>query len=95
MSLVDTQWLYTSLNSKDLKILDCSLYLPNLGKNGKEEYIKERIPDSIYFDIDKFSDIDCPYPHTLLSNEKFSEKLGKLGVQNNNHLIVYDEFVIF
>ena len=72
MSLVDTQWLYTSLNNKDLKILDCSWYLPNLGKNGKEEYIKERIPDSIYFDIDEFSDIDCPYPHTLLSNEKFS-----------------------
>ena len=45
MSLVDTQWLYTSLNNKDLKILDCSWYLPNLGKNGKEEYIKERIPD--------------------------------------------------
>tara|TARA_B100000212_G_scaffold273941_1_gene213394 strand:- start:1850 stop:2683 length:834 start_codon:yes stop_codon:yes gene_type:complete len=95
MSLVDTQWLYTSLNNKDLKILDCSWYLPNLGKNGKEEYIKERIPDSIYFDIDEFSDINCPYPHTLLSNEKFSEKLGKLGVQNNNHLIVYDAFGIF
>ena len=28
MSLVNTNWLFTNLNKKDLKILDCSWYLP-------------------------------------------------------------------
>ena len=42
MSLVNTNWLFTNLNKKDLKILDCSWYLPNLGKNGEEEYIKRK-----------------------------------------------------
>ena len=60
MSLVNTNWLFTNLNKKDLKILDCSWYLPNLGKNGEEEFLKERIPNSIFFNIDKFSDTDCP-----------------------------------
>ncbi len=95
MSLVNTNWLFTNLNKKDLKILDCSWYLPNLGKNGEEEFLKERIPNSIFFNIDKFSDTDCPYPHTLLNDEKFSQKLGKLGIENRNHLIVYDAFGIF
>ncbi|MAW01349.1 MAG: sulfurtransferase [Candidatus Pelagibacter sp.] len=95
MSLVDTNWLYTNLNKEDLKILDCSWYLPNLGKSGNEEYLKERIPNSIYFDIDEFSDPNCPYPHTLLNDEKFSQKIGKLGIENSNHLIVYDAFGIF
>ena len=53
MSLVETDWLEKNLN--DVKIIDCSWHMPQTKRNGYEEYNKEHITGSIFFDLDKNS----------------------------------------
>ena len=39
--------------------------MPQSQRNGFEEYKKEHIPNSIFFDLDKNSSIDTDLPHML------------------------------
>ena len=50
MSLVSTDWLSNNLNN--VKILDCSWHLPNSKRDSYREYLREHIPNSIFFDLD-------------------------------------------
>ena len=59
MSLVDTNWLENNLNN--VKIIDCSWHMPQANRNGFEEFKKQHIPNSIFFDLDKNSKIDTDY----------------------------------
>lgn len=95
MSLVTTNWLKENLNSPNITILDCTWHLPTTQRSGHKEFLKERIPGAIFFDIDKFSDENSPYAHMLLSDESFSEKASQLGLKNDHHIIVYDTIGIF
>ena len=95
MNLVDCNWLNQNLNNKNICILDCSWHLPNVDRNGKDEFLKERIPNSIYFDIDFFSDEDSSYPHMLSNKESFSNKVSDLGIKKDDHIICYDVLGIF
>ena len=65
MSLITTDWLYKNINKDNIKILDCSWHMPNTKRIGKVEFFKEHIPNSIFFDIDKFSDPLGKFPHTI------------------------------
>ena len=55
-NLVSTQWLEQRLDAPDIVILDASYYLPDAGRNGREEYDEQRIPGAVFFDIDDISD---------------------------------------
>ena len=51
MSLVSTNWL--NKNLRKVKIIDCSWHMPSTKRDGYNEYLKEHIPEAIFFDIDK------------------------------------------
>ena len=51
--LVSTEWL--GKNLEKVKILDASWHLPNANRNSYDEYKAEHIINSIFFDIDKYS----------------------------------------
>jgi len=95
MNLVNSDWLSQNLKNKNLSILDCSWHLPGTNRNGKEEFLKERIPGAIFFDIDYFSDENSEYPHTLINKDTFSKKVSEIGVKNTDHVICYDALGIF
>ena len=38
-----------------VKIIDCSWHMPQTNRNGFEEYKKQHIQNSIFFDLDKNS----------------------------------------
>ena len=95
MNLVNSDWLSQNLKNKNLSILDCSWHLPGTNRNGKEEFLKERIPRAIFFDIDYFSDENSEYPHTLINKDTFSKKVSEIGVKNTDHVICYDALGIF
>ena len=59
MSLVETEWLEKNFN--DVKIIDCSWHMPQTKRNGYEEYIKEHISGSLFFDLDKNSQKIQPF----------------------------------
>ena len=63
MPLVDTNWLEKNL--KNVKIIDCSWHMPQTKRNGFEEYQKQHIENTIFFDLDKNSKTDTDLPHML------------------------------
>ena len=82
MSLVETDWLERNLNS--VKILDCSWHMPQANRNGYEEYKKNHIPRSIFFDLDKNSATETDLPHMLVSLNKWEEIVSEMGIDNND-----------
>jgi thiosulfate/3-mercaptopyruvate sulfurtransferase len=95
MNLITCDWLNENLNQKDLSIIDCTWHLPGTNRDGKSEFLNERIPGSFFFDLDEFSDQSSKYPHTIADKEWFSKKVSELGVQNSDHIICYDTLGIF
>ena len=47
MSLVQTDWLEKNLN--DVKIIDCSWHMPQVKRDGFQEYKNNHIPNAIFF----------------------------------------------
>ena len=88
MSLVTSDWLENNLDK--VKLIDCSWHMPNVKRNGYEEYLKEHIPGTIFFDLDKYSDVNTDLPHMLPNPIKWEEIVSNLGISNNDRIIIYD-----
>ena len=88
MSLVKSDWLENNLDK--VKLIDCSWHMPNVKRNGYEEYLKEHIPGTIFFDLDKYSDANTDLPHMLPNPTTWEEIVSNLGISNNDRIIIYD-----
>ena len=88
MSLVESEWLENNINNT--KILDCSWHMPNVNRNGYDEYLKEHIPGSIFFDLDKYSKNNTDLPHMLPEPRVWEKIVSSLGISNNDKIIIYD-----
>ena len=88
MSLVTSNWLENNLDK--VKLIDCSWHMPSVKRNGYEEYIKEHIPGSIFFDLDKYSDTNTNLPHMLPDLNNWEKIISNLGINNNDRIIIYD-----
>ena len=88
MSLVDTNWLEKNINK--VKIIDCSWHMPQANRNGFEEYLKEHIPNAIFFDLDKNSKINTDLPHMLTDINSWGKIMGDMGIENKDEIVIYD-----
>ena len=88
MSLVETDWLFKNLNK--VKIVDCSWHMPQTNRNGFEEFKKKHIPNSIFFDLDQNSKKDTKLPHMLVQEKDWDKIVSKMGINNDDEIIVYD-----
>ena len=88
MSLVSTVWLENNINK--VKLIDSSWHMPNVKRNAYEEYLKEHIPGSIFFDLDKYSDTNTDLPHMLTGLNNWEKIISNLGINNNDRIIIYD-----
>ena len=95
MVIVNLDWLEKNLNNDDVIILDCSWHLPNTNRSGEKEFLSERIPGAIFFNIDDISDQRSPYPHMVPNEKEFSLKVGNLGISNDHYIITYDTLGVF
>ena len=91
--LVSSEWLNQNLNK--VKILDASWHLPTVKRNSFEEYKASHITNSIFFDIDKYSNQKTNLPHMLPSKEDWEIIVSNLGINNSDHIIVYDNSDVF
>ncbi len=94
-TLVSTGWLAEHLNAPDVRVVDCSWYLPDAKRDSRAEYRAGHIPGAVFFDIDEICDTGSPLPHMLPSQEKFASRVRKLGLGDGNRIIVYDSAGIF
>ncbi|ESP04642.1 hypothetical protein LOTGIDRAFT_237288 [Lottia gigantea] len=91
-ALVSIKWLADKIKAppKDFRILDASWHLPNTGRNALKEYHEGHIPGALFFDIDGCADKTKSTAHMLPPAKDFEEYVGNLGINNNTHVIVYD-----
>ena len=89
-TLVSTDWLAAHLKNPDLRILDGSWYLPEAGRNAKEEYTEAHIPGARFFDIDEIADHRSDLPHMAPPVEKFMSRMRAMGVGDGHQIVVYD-----
>ncbi len=93
--LTSTDWLECNLNAPDIRILDASWHLPDTYRNPRLEFENLHIPGAQFFDIDLFSDPESSLPHMVPSIELFCELIKKLGIGDDDQIVVYDSLGIF
>lgn len=89
-TLVSTDWLAAHKKDPDLRILDASWYLPNVGRDAYAEYQEGHIPDARFFDIDEISDRRSDLPHMAPPVEKFMSRMRAMGIGDGHQVVVYD-----
>jgi thiosulfate/3-mercaptopyruvate sulfurtransferase len=89
-SLVSTDWLATHMTAPDVRIVDASWYLPQAGRNAREEYDQRHIEGAHFIDIDALSDPASAYPHMLPPTEMFASRMRKIGLGDGLRIIIYD-----
>jgi thiosulfate/3-mercaptopyruvate sulfurtransferase len=94
-TLVSTEWLAVHLRDPDLRILDASWYLPDMGRDAKGDYAAAHIPGARFFDMDDISDHRSALPHMAPPPEKFISRLRAMGVGDGHQVVVYDGMGIF
>ncbi|XP_071797235.1 3-mercaptopyruvate sulfurtransferase-like isoform X2 [Asterias amurensis] len=94
-TLVSPGWVSEQILSKmkNLCILDASWHLPIFKRDQQEEYLQEHIPGAQFFDIEKCarpSEDTQKLSHTLPTADFFAEYVGNLGIDNESHVVVYE-----
>ena len=88
MSLVKTKWLENNFDK--VKIIDCTWHMPQTNRNGFEEYQKNHIHNSIFFDLDKNSKQNTNLPHMLTDLISWENIVSNMGIKNEDRIVVYD-----
>lgn len=92
--IVSVDWLQSHLNDSAVCIVDASWHLPTEKRDPQAEYLQKHIPGAVFFDIDAIS-YPSDLPHMVPTAEVFTAAVGKLGLQKNNTVIVYDTKGLF
>jgi thiosulfate/3-mercaptopyruvate sulfurtransferase len=93
--VVSADWLQAELGKSDLRVLDASFYLPAQKRDADAEYAAGHIPGAIRFDQDKIADHSTNLPHTIPAPDYFAAEVGKLGISENDRIVVYDGIGMF
>lgn len=91
--LVSAEWLSEHLDDEHVVIADCRFELTD-PEAGRSEYELGHIPGAIFFDLEK--DLSGPKRehggrHPLPDLDEFARKLGKTGIDETKHVVVYDD----
>lgn len=91
-AIVTAKWLAEKLatSPKNFRVLDGSWHLPIANRNAKAEYAAEHIPGALFFDIDECADKTTKLSHMLPKIAAFETYVGNLGINNDTHVVVYD-----
>lgn len=89
-ALVSTAWLADRLGDADIRVVDGSWHMPQLGRDARAEFAAARIPGAVFFDIDEIADADDPLPHMLPGAGRFAARVGALGIADDSRVVCYD-----
>jgi thiosulfate/3-mercaptopyruvate sulfurtransferase len=74
-----------------VKFVDASFHMNKVDRNSSAEYLAGHIPGAKFVDIDSsdFADKTVDLPHMMPSEQTFATSMNKLGISNNDHVVVY------
>jgi thiosulfate/3-mercaptopyruvate sulfurtransferase len=93
--LVSTDWLAQRLGTPEIVVVDGSYYLPTMGRDAAAEYLAGHIAGAVRFDIDAIADHSTSLPHMMPSLADFAAGAGRLGVADQDTIVVYDSHGIY
>jgi len=64
--------------------------MPQTNRNGFEEYKKQHIKNSIFFDLDKNSKKNTDLPHMLTDKNSWENIVSEMGIKNDDKIVIYD-----
>ncbi|MEP6574205.1 MAG: 3-mercaptopyruvate sulfurtransferase [Gemmatimonadota bacterium] len=88
--LVSTEWLSRNLGRPDVRLVDGSWYMPQSGRSARSEFQSAHLPGAVYFDLDAHSDPGSTLPHMLPTEQQFSADMTRLGLRDDDAIVVYD-----
>lgn len=89
-SLVDTHWLAAELTAPDLRVADCTWFLPDEPRDARAEFGTAHVPGAVFLDLAALVDAAHPAPMMLPSPEKFASRLSRLGIGDGDRIVLYD-----
>jgi thiosulfate/3-mercaptopyruvate sulfurtransferase len=88
--LVTTDWLAANLVAPDLRVADCSWFLPGDGRDAPAEFAHAHIPGAVFLDLGDVVDAASDLPMMLPPPEKFAGRMGRLGLGDGTRIVLYD-----
>lgn len=92
-SLISPQFVAERLH--ELKVIDASWFMPTSGRRAVDEFRSERIPGSLFLDIDGIGDLSSGLPHMLPTSAGFEAALEALGIRPTDTVVFYDRQGLF
>lgn len=94
--LISAQQLKECLDEQTLKlrVVDATWFLPNADQKGPEVYLQGHIPGAVHFDVDTCI-TPTDYDIMLPSESVFADYVGNLGIDNETHVVVYNNHPSF
>lgn len=83
------------IGDNTISVLDCSWFLPSANRNPESEFQQKHIPGARFFNVDLISDQGSDLPHMLPSANEFANEVGRMGIGNDSHVVVYDTAGLF
>jgi thiosulfate/3-mercaptopyruvate sulfurtransferase len=90
-NIVSAEWLKSHIYENTLRLFDATFHIPATGRDADAEFDEGHIPGAQRFDIGVIADPDAALPHTVPTAEIFQKHMRALGVNQNDHVIVYDD----
>ncbi|MCL2892669.1 3-mercaptopyruvate sulfurtransferase [Brenneria tiliae] len=93
---VSAAWLAGNLDDSDIALIDARMLPP--GETTRDihaEYRAGHLPGAVFFDIETLSDPHSDLPHMMPDQDDFARAMGKLGVNERQHIVIYDEGNLF
>ncbi|MDA1256900.1 MAG: sulfurtransferase [Chloroflexi bacterium] len=103
--LVETDWLANHIGDPDLRVLDCTVYMPNYFEesaaekveivSGREHWDQGHIPGSAFADIvGELVDPDNDrFMFPIPDADQFSRVMSRLGIGDDSRVVLYDDMV--
>ncbi len=88
--LVSTEWLAENIGASDLRIVDATYFLPEVGRDAAAEYEAQHIPGAVFLNLAELADLNDPRPNMVPPPEKFASRMQALGLGDGSRIVIYD-----
>ncbi len=89
--IVTCGWLADHLDDPGIRIVDTRWFLGQPGA-GKLRYQEDHLPGAVFLDLDDdLAASEGPGRHPLLTPDDLADLLGRHGIGNQHHVVVYDQ----
>ncbi len=85
---------YAKTSNKRIVYLDATFVLPTSSENIKQNFLTNRIENSIFFDTKHISDHNSHLPNMIPNVDYFSSALSDMGINNSDIIVIYGQHSI-